>query len=262
MLTVQKIVERRQLRAISLLACLAAAYLLPGTVFGLSQAELDTERSQWNSQGLTDYHYVVDQECFCFTTGPAVVSVRSGAVVAGVPYSSFYDSPFYYNSQFYASVNDLFDYLQSAINYPAYSLSAQFDPTFGYPSSLYIKYYQFGADDEINITVNNLVPLGPGTLLGDYNRNDLVDAADYTVWRDSRGLTAIDLVADGDGSGSVDGFDYKLWQANFGQQFNSGGGASSSVPEPSAMIQAIIAMVALLVNAARFARPLLQLPLT
>ena len=33
---------------------------------------------------------------------------------------------------------------------------------------------------------------------GDYNANGVVDAADYTVWRDSLGQTGMGLAADGD----------------------------------------------------------------
>jgi hypothetical protein len=57
--------------------------------------------------------------------------------------------------------------------------------------------------------------MGP-TLPGDYNGNDVVDAADYTVWRNTLGST-IDLRADGDGNGMVDPADYGVWKSHFGQ---------------------------------------------
>jgi streptogramin lyase len=60
----------------------------------------------------------------------------------------------------------------------------------------------------------------PATLLGDYNRNGVVDAADYTVWRD--------------GLGSVyNQADYAIWINNFGAHTDSGSGATAAVPEPS-----------------------------
>jgi|GEM_PF-1136547 len=52
-------------------------------------------------------------------------------------------------------------------------------------------------------------------LLGDYNRNGLVDTSDFTVWRDHLGST-INLVADGDGNGKVDQNDYQVWNDHFG----------------------------------------------
>jgi hypothetical protein len=54
------------------------------------------------------------------------------------------------------------------------------------------------------------------SLVGDYNENGVVDAADYVVWRHTLGETGAGLAADGDGSGAVDQADYDLWRANFG----------------------------------------------
>jgi hypothetical protein len=64
---------------------------------------------------------------------------------------------------------------------------------------------------------------------GDYNRNGIVDAADYVVWRKTDGTpVAPGSGADGDGDGMVDQDDYDLWRANFG----NGGGIV--FPEPAA----------------------------
>jgi len=73
------------------------------------------------------------------------------------------------------------------------------------------------------------------TLVGDYNGNGVVDAADYTVWRDTLGQSGSGLAADGDGNGVVDSGDYDVWKTNFGQHAGSGTGASANaaVPEPS-----------------------------
>ena len=52
-------------------------------------------------------------------------------------------------------------------------------------------------------------------LLGDYNQSGSVDAADYTVYRDTLGSTS-DLRADGNRNGVVDIGDYGVWRTNFG----------------------------------------------
>jgi hypothetical protein len=79
-------------------------------------------------------------------------------------------------------------------------------------------------------------------LLGDYNANGIVDAADYTVWRNSLGTTGIGLAADGDGDSMITQLDYDIWKANFGT--TAGGGASSiqnsAVPEPSTMLLIVV----------------------
>jgi hypothetical protein len=55
----------------------------------------------------------------------------------------------------------------------------------------------------------------PNPLPGDYNFNEVVDAADYVIWRKLLTSTT-DLRADGSGNGAVDGLDYELWQSRFG----------------------------------------------
>jgi hypothetical protein len=69
---------------------------------------------------------------------------------------------------------------------------------------------------------------------GDYNRNGLVDAADYTVWRDTHGQTGLDAFdgADGNGDGEVNWADHAVWSLNFGSPLivtpPALGGASTS----------------------------------
>ena len=66
--------------------------------------------------------------------------------------------------------------------------------------------------------------------LGDYNQDGTVDAADYTVWRDSlRANVAAFAGADGSGNGVVDQADYEVWKANFGAVATGAGGAAFAV---------------------------------
>ncbi len=83
---------------------------------------------------------------------------------------------------------------------------------------------------------------------GDYNSNGVVDAADYTEWRDTQGQsTAVPgSGADGNGNSVIDQEDYDIWRSNFG--------ASSSmpnlraVPEPCSHAVQIVILVVLLVR--------------
>ena len=59
--------------------------------------------------------------------------------------------------------------------------------------------------------------LSVGGILGDYNHNGIVDAADYTVYRDSLGQTGSGLAADGNGDHAITPADYDLWKSQFGR---------------------------------------------
>ena len=91
------------------------------------------------------------------------------------------------------------------------------------------------------------------TVAGDYNQNGTVDAGDYTVWRDNIGGGA--LLNRGVGiTGPVGVADYGVWKANFGESLGTGSGAagyplgasagplSPAVPEPAAVVVALVAL--------------------
>jgi hypothetical protein len=93
---------------------------------------------------------------------------------------------------------------------------------------------------------------------GDYNKNGVVDAADYVVWRNTLGQLGANLAADqnspslGNADGVVDAYDYNYWSYYFGETpTGAGAGASrvGSVPEPSAFI--CILVLAALMSARR-----------
>lgn len=65
------------------------------------------------------------------------------------------------------------------------------------------------------------------TLTGDYNGDGVVNAADYTVWRDSDGSELL-LAADGNGDNVIDADDLTVWSNNFGATLPA---ASSAIPE-------------------------------
>jgi phospholipase/lecithinase/hemolysin len=83
-------------------------------------------------------------------------------------------------------------------------------------------------------------------LPGDFNGDGIVDAADYTVWRDASGQIGAGLAADGDANGVVNGADYSLWKANFGGVSTGAGLAAGAipVPEPATLVLVMLAVVA------------------
>ena len=89
---------------------------------------------------------------------------------------------------------------------------------------------------ETNITIE------APTVPGDYNNNGVVDAADYTLFRDNEGLS-ITLNGENPAAstpGVVDQEDYDFWEANFGTTaadlFPLPPLPSASVPEPGSLL--------------------------
>jgi len=77
-------------------------------------------------------------------------------------------------------------------------------------------------------------------LLGDYNNNDVVDAADYTVWRNNLGTNFELPNRDPDNTGNVSTDDYDVWKDNFGMAAGGGSIAGPGVPEPTSLLMATV----------------------
>lgn len=78
-------------------------------------------------------------------------------------------------------------------------------------------------------------------LRGDYNYDGIVNAADYTVWRDTLGSQQILADgADGSGNGTIDSADYSMWRSRFGQFVASSSSTATAIPEPSTLTLLVV----------------------
>ncbi|TWT32290.1 Calcineurin-like phosphoesterase [Posidoniimonas corsicana] len=68
------------------------------------------------------------------------------------------------------------------------------------------------------------------SLPGDFNADGVVDAADFTVWRDNLQQVGESMPADADGDGAVGHSDYLIWRANFGRSLTGVSLAAQSLP--------------------------------
>jgi hypothetical protein len=83
-------------------------------------------------------------------------------------------------------------------------------------------------------------------LAGDYNNDGVVSAADYTVWRNNLGGSALPFNETAS-LGTVDQADYQAWKDNFGMTSGSGAAAGESpVPEPTAIVLLLIGLATLI----------------
>jgi hypothetical protein len=85
-------------------------------------------------------------------------------------------------------------------------------------------------------------------LPGDFDLNGIVNAADYTLWKQTFGNTvALGDAADGNGNGKIDAADYTVWRDHLGASLIGGAGSgslsNSAVPEPNALVLAFSGLV-------------------
>ncbi|QDT68804.1 hypothetical protein MalM25_17290 [Planctomycetes bacterium MalM25] len=78
------------------------------------------------------------------------------------------------------------------------------------------------------------------TVPGDYNNDGVVDAVDYSVWRDHFNTST--LLPNDPTAGSVTNEDYEVWKANYGQTASAMPMPTSptAVPEPTAWLLVIL----------------------
>lgn len=80
-------------------------------------------------------------------------------------------------------------------------------------------------------------------LPGDYDGSGVVDAADYSVWRDTLGQTVANgSTADGNRDGVISEDDYSVWRMHFGETAigNTASFSEAAVPEPATCVLLLV----------------------
>ena len=102
-------------------------------------------------------------------------------------------------------------------------------------------YFNKSNDAPLTVYIDN-IRFGT-SVPGDYNGNDVVDAADYVLWRKTVSPTPANFRNEVASLGTIDAADYTAWRARFGNNSAPGSGLTNgSVPEPTSSLLLVLAM--------------------
>ena len=148
----------RSTRALLGAALLAPALVACDSITGTddlsrAQSRLDRNWDRFQSAAPLSYTYTVRVSCECPTdvTRPVTVWVDRGSVEYLLYEDDGRPVPFSYSNSF-PSVEQLFDAIQDGIDRQADLIDVEYDPTYGYPTSVYIDYDRRVADEELSLT--------------------------------------------------------------------------------------------------------------
>ena len=151
-----------------------------------------------------------------------------------------------YTAEYKPTLVDMGDYVTATFTLDQGTIDKNVNvpaPAFDNTSVMFLSMYWngggFGLDTGNTISMDNLllefIEEVPDGLDGDYNGNDVIDAADYTVWRDALTAGSTSLTNDPT-PGVVDESDFDYWRTHFGETMGAGAGSGSAVvPEPTSL---------------------------
>ena len=181
----------------------------------------------------------VDGDVFDFTSFTGKLLANTGATGAAFEIMPSLNGEDGFNDPLY------FD----ASGYYSQSFSYDSSPNYWGSTALLKGFDRYTMDLFVDFALTALTLEGapvPG-VMGDYNDNSIVDAADYTVWRDAVAAGSTSLTNDST-PGTVDESDFLFWRTHFGESTGSGAAAASAsaVPEPSTLVMLLAAALVIL----------------
>ncbi len=118
---------------------------------------VNSQEQKWQAQNINHYRMQVHVSCFCafMDKMPITVEVQNGVATSildanGQPLVGQEDEWL----KNYFTVTDLFAFAKTVTN-EAEEVTIEYDPTYGFPSSINVDYIKLAMDDEISITVQN-----------------------------------------------------------------------------------------------------------
>lgn len=142
--------------SLALLALLLAGAACEAPTAPGDADNLTAARTLWRARGADSYSYTINRSCFCVLGGRTVTVTVANGLVSAAEYQGTGASVEQALLTYVATVPDLFDLIQNALDAnPAY-FSASYDPVYGYPTRIEIDYSANTVDDELAISARDL----------------------------------------------------------------------------------------------------------
>ena len=124
---------------------------------GRETTDLEAARQRWRAQQLHTYAFTVQRSCFCANVHSLSVLVMSDTVsgVLDLETGSTVDRGLG------ETVEDLFTFIQDAIDRSAQRIDAKYDPAKGFPTEIDYDGSATIADDEVSYRVSDVHPIFP-----------------------------------------------------------------------------------------------------
>jgi hypothetical protein len=126
-----------------------------------ANAELTRDLQKWQISNITHYRFDLSVACFCAFSQrmPLAIEVQNGKVTSmkyndGTPVIDQEQKMF----EQYGTIDALFNFTRESIA-KADEIQVQYDPKYGYPSSVKIDFIKNAVDDELGLTIQSFEPL-------------------------------------------------------------------------------------------------------
>jgi hypothetical protein len=119
--------------------------------------DLEAARRLWRAQDLHTYAFTLQRSCFCANVDPLYVAVLSDTVALALDLKTGE----YVDRRLGMTVDDLFAFIQTAIDRPAQLIRANYDGARGFPTEIDYDGAAQIADDEVFYRITDVHPIPP-----------------------------------------------------------------------------------------------------
>lgn len=119
--------------------------------------DLEQARQLWRAQNLHTYAFILQRSCFCANVHPLYVAVFADTVAGVIDL----ETGSQVDSQLGKTVEDLFTFVQRAIDQRAHVIRAEYDAGKGFPTEIDYDGAERIADDEIFFRASDVHPISP-----------------------------------------------------------------------------------------------------